>query len=126
MLDFLRRMPAPHVADLGVGILEMRRIREEFGRHHGSVMLERHGHREIGDGRAILGQRQQFGHAGVDRLDVIAGIFGEPVEGDMLARVVDFLLYESADLGIELGRCAFAMGLDRFDEERLAAREGGR
>ena len=89
-------------------------------------MFQRHGDREIGDGRAVLGQREHFGHARVDRLDVVAGVLGKTVEGYVFARVVDFLPHECADFRIELGVRPFAMRFHRFDEEGLAAREGGR
>jgi len=39
--------------------------------------------------------------------------------------MVDFLLHESADFLGQLGRGTIAVGLDRFDEERLTARERG-
>jgi len=89
-------------------------------------VFERHGHRQIGDGGTILGQREQFGHAFVDAFDVVAVIFGQTIEGDMFAGVVDFLLHEGANLGLELRIGPVAMSLHRFDEEGFAARKGGR
>ncbi len=126
VLDLLDRVPTPHGAHFGIGILEVTGVGEEFMRHHRGVMLERHGHQQVGDRRTALGQRQQLLDALVDLGDVVAGILGEPVEGHMLAGMVDFLADEGADLALELGIGAGAVGLDCFDEKGLAAREGRR
>ena len=48
------------------------------------------------------------------------------IEREAFARVVDLLLYEIADLLRQPRRYALAECLNRFHEQRLAAREGGR
>ena len=126
MLDFLDRVPFPHLADLGVRIGEMVRIGEEFVRHHRGIVLQRHGDPQLGDRGLVFRQVEQFGGAPVDHLHVVACVGGEPVERDMLARVVDFLLHEGADFGGQFVVGALAEGFHRFDEEGLPARESAR
>ena len=72
-------------------------VLEKFRRDHGGEMFERHGDGQIGDRRAALGEGEQFLDALVDRLDVVAMVFGQAVEGNVFARVIDFLLHEGAD-----------------------------
>ena len=88
-------------------------------------MLERDGDRQIEFGRPAFGQRKHIVNAAIDAFDIVAVILHQPVEGDMLARVVDFLACERLDLGGEPRREIGTESLERVDEEGFAARQAG-
>ena len=126
MLDFFDRMPFPHPSHFRVGTDKMRRIGEEFVRHHGGIVFQRHGRGKVQDDRAVLRQRQHLLNPLVDRFDVVPEAFGQPIERNMFARVVDFLLNESPDLLGQLLIGTIPMGFDRFDEVGFAPGESRR
>ena len=126
VLDFLGRVPPPQVRRLAGGAGHVLRIGQRLARHQGGDVLERHCRGEIDDRRALAGEIEPRLDPRLDRGDVVARAGRRPVESDVLARVVRFLPHECADLGLELGRRAFAVRLDRFDEQRFPAGEGDR
>ncbi len=126
MLDLLAGMPAPQVGGFAVGAVKVARIGEQLMGEDRGEMLERHGRREADDRRLGLGDREPLLDPRLQLRQVVAGVGGAAVEGEMLAAVDHFLGGERLDFLGQLRVGAVAERAHAFDEEGLAAREGRR
>lgn len=87
-------------------------------------MLQRHRRGKLGDSRSGAGDGQPIGDIGLDLGGLIAGAFGDGVEGHVLTRMSALLHREVADVGGQMGRRVLGEPFDRLDEESLAVGEG--
>ncbi len=123
VLDLLGGVPPPDFGGDRVGAREIFGVGEQLAADDCGEMFERNGDRKIEFGRAPRGQREHLVDPAIDALNVVAVVLDQPVEGDMLARVINLLPGESLDLGGEPRREIVAKGLERVDEEGFAARQ---
>ena len=101
-------MPAPDIGSDRVRAVEILGLGQQLPADDRGEMFKRDGDREVEFLGATLRQIEHRLNALVDALDIVTMVRNQPVERDMLARVVDFLRRKRLDLARQLGRQIFA------------------